>query len=77
MDNNTITAERLTEIFEIHGAYLISEEIEDTVKQCNDNGAELQGGLDAEGWAIRIAQAEASQQECEAQEAADNDIHFD
>lgn len=59
MDNNTITAERLTEIFEIHGAYLISDETEGTVKQCNDNGAKLHCGLDAEGWAVRIAHPSA------------------
>lgn len=75
--NKIITAERLKKIFEKNNAYLISHEVEDTVKHCNDNGAMFHCGLNAEGWAERIAKAEAYQQECEGQEASDNDVHFD
>ncbi len=77
MTIKTITAAQLKEIFEKHGAYIVTREVEETVNQCNENGAVMRCGLDAEGWAERIAEAEAYQQECEAQEAAENDVHFD
>lgn len=63
--------------FESYGAYICPDEIEVTAKECNENGSVLHRGLNAEGWAHLFAKEEAYQQECEAQEAASDDGHFD
>jgi hypothetical protein len=63
--------------FESYGAYICPDEIEITAKECNENGSVLHRGLNAEGWAHLFAKEEAYQQECEAQEAASDDGHFD
>ncbi len=67
----------LINIFESYGAYIFPDEIEITAKECNENGSVLHRGLNAEGWAHLFAKEEAYQQECEAQEAASDDGHFD
>lgn len=77
MKNKTITGAELINIFESYGAYICPDEIEITAKECNENGSVLHRGLNAEGWAHLFAKEEAYQQECEAQEAASNDGHFD
>lgn len=63
--------------FESYGAYICPDEIEVTAKECNENGSVLHRSLNAEGWAHLFAKEEAYQQECEAQEAASDDGHFD
>ncbi|MFC2859720.1 hypothetical protein [Citrobacter farmeri] len=75
MKNKTITAAQVREVFEEHGAYI--SDADETAQHCNENGAIMHCGLDVEGWAHRFAAAEAYQQECEAQEAAMDDVHFD
>ncbi|ECD9357205.1 hypothetical protein FNI80_22830 [Salmonella enterica subsp. salamae] len=77
MKNKTITETQLISIFESYDAYIRSDEVKHTLKECNENGSVLHRGIDAEGWAHLFAKEEAYQQECEAQEAASEDVHFD
>ena len=77
MKNKTITEAELINIFESYGAYILRGGSEGTAKEGNENGSVLHRGLNAEEWAHLIAKEEAYQQECEAQEAASDDGHFD
>ncbi|ECC2538002.1 TPA: hypothetical protein L4592_005873 [Pseudomonas aeruginosa] len=77
MKTTKITFTRVLEIYEECGANISSREAEDTARHCNENGAIFHCGLDAEGWARRWAEEEAHQQECEARDAAREDVHFD
>ncbi|WP_434526382.1 hypothetical protein [Photorhabdus asymbiotica] len=77
MKITTITIIRLLEIYEEYGANISYREADDTAQRCNANGAILHCGLDAEGWARRWTKEEAYQQECEARDAAREDVHFD
>ncbi|MDI2051542.1 hypothetical protein [Klebsiella pneumoniae] len=77
MKSKTITEAELINIFESYGAYICPDEIEYTLKECNENGSVFHRGFNAEGWAHLFAKEEAYQQQCEAQEAASEDVHFD
>lgn len=77
MANKLVNAELVLDVFKKHGAYITLCDVNETVKYCNKNGGEMQCGLDPEGWAYRLAKEEAYQQECEAQEATCDYVHFD
>ncbi|TNL01516.1 hypothetical protein CYD30_28050 [Kosakonia cowanii] len=77
MANNIINAELVLDVFKKHGAYITLCDVNETVKYCNENGGNMQCGLDPEGWVHRLAKEEAYQQECEAQESDFEDVHFE
>ncbi|EED9464332.1 hypothetical protein ACEWQ7_004623 [Salmonella enterica] len=77
MANKIVNADLVLDVFKKHGAYITLCDVNETVKFCNKNSGEMQYGLDPEGWAHRLAKEEAYQQECEAQEAACDYVHFD
>ncbi|MFB9087861.1 hypothetical protein ACFFW8_26635 [Erwinia tracheiphila] len=76
MANKIINAELVLNVFKKHGAYITLCDVNETVKYCNENGGNMQCGLDPEGWAHRLAKEEAYQQECEAQEGTCEDMHL-